>query len=77
MSSGQKALIDFTDAELQIALRNSIEYVQYSPANYREEIFRRSQNSNTKALNRWTLVITLATVANATAALLLKSLGWL
>ncbi|HEX8128815.1 MAG TPA: hypothetical protein VF527_06920 [Pyrinomonadaceae bacterium] len=70
----KKALIDFSDKELEDSLRQSIEHVQYSPANYREEMFRRSQDRNTAALNRWTLVIALATVVNAlaTVALLMR-----
>ena len=58
----KKSLIDFTDRELLEAYRNSIENVQWSPANYRKEMFWRSQERNTKAYNLWTSIIALATL---------------
>lgn len=75
----KKSLIDFTDRELLEAYRNSIENVQWSPANYRKEMFWRSQERNTKAYNLWTSIIALATLVNTLAILfqLLKGLGWL
>lgn len=75
----QKALVDFTDKELETALRNSVEHVQYFAANYREEMFRRSQESHTKAMNRWTAITALATLVNTIAAILLvlKTIGWI
>jgi Group II intron, maturase-specific domain len=74
----QKALVDFTDKELCDALRSSVENVVYSPANYREEMFRGSQDRNTKALNRWSAVIALATLINAIAStlLLFRGMDW-
>jgi len=73
----QKPLIDFTDKELYDALRHEIKNVHYSAANYQEEISRRSQDRNTKALNIWTYVIAIATLINAIATLILvlKSVG--
>jgi hypothetical protein len=75
----KKSLIDFTDRELLEAYRNSIENVQWSPANYRKEMFWRSQERNTKAYNVWTSIIALATLVNTLAILvqMLKGLGWL
>ena len=75
----KKSLIDFTDKELLEAYRNSIENVQWSPANYRKEMFWRSQERNTKAYNVWTSIIALATLVNTLAILvqMLKGLGWL
>lgn len=72
-----KALTDYTDKELRQALRDSVSNVQYSPNDYREEMFRRSQDNNTKALNTWTFVIALATLFNTLIVLvqLLKNLG--
>ncbi len=72
-----KSLIDLTEKELKKALRSSIEYVTYSPADLREEIFRKSQDRNTKALNRWTIVMAIATLLNsiATCLLILRALG--
>ena len=74
-----KSLIDFTDRELLEAYRNSIENVQWSPANYRKEMFWRSQERSTTAYNRWTSIIALATLINTVAIIvqLLKASGWL
>lgn len=78
-ANSQKSLIDFTDTELLEAYRNSIRNVQWSPANYRKEMFCRSQERNTNAYNRWTAIIALATLINTIAILiqLLKALGLL
>jgi hypothetical protein len=75
----KKSLIDFTDKELLEAYRNSIKDVEWSPANYRKEMFWRSQERNTKAYNVWTSIIALATLLNTVAIVLqlLKGLGWL
>jgi hypothetical protein len=75
----EKSLIDFTDNELLEAYRNSIRNVHWSPANYRKEMFWRSQERNTKAYNRWTAIIAFATLINTIAILiqLLKALGLL
>ena len=48
----KKSLIDLSDEELLAAYRNSIESGQWTPANYRKEIFWRSQERNTNAYNR-------------------------
>lgn len=79
MDVEKKSLIDFTDEELLDAYRNSIKNTQWSPANYRKEMFWRSQERNTMAYNRWTAIIALATLINTIAIIvqLLKSLGWL
>jgi len=79
MDVEKKSLIDFTDDELLDAYRNSIKDKQWSPANYRKEMFWRSQERNTTAYNRWTAIIALATLINMIAIIvqLLKSLGWL
>lgn len=58
----QKALADFTDKDLRNALKKSAENVVYSYADYRDEMFRRSQIRIANALNILTLVITVATV---------------
>jgi hypothetical protein len=73
------SLIDLSDEELLTAYRNSIENAQWTPANYRKEMFWRSQERNTKAYNRWTKIIALATLINTIAIIvqLLKSLNWL
>ena len=79
-SSHEKAsLIDLSDQELLEAYRNSIQNTQWSPANYRKEMFWRSQERNTNAYNRWTSIIALATLVNTIAIIvqLLKSLNWL
>jgi len=75
----KKSLIDFTDDELLEAYRGSIKNAQWTPANYRKEMFWRSQERNTTAYNRWTAIIALATLINsiAIALQLLKSVGWL
>ena len=73
----QKPLIDFTDKELYDALRHGVKDVHYFPKSYQDEISRRSQDKNTKALNIWTYVIAIATLINAIATLILvlKSIG--
>ncbi len=73
------SLIDLTDEELLEAYRSSIANAQWTPANYRKEMFWRSQERNTNAYNRWTKIIALATLINTIAIIvqLLKSLGWL
>jgi len=73
------SLIDLTDEELLEAYRASIQNTQWSPANYRKEMFWRSQERNTNAYNRWTSIIALATLINTIAIIvqLLKSLNWL
>lgn len=63
----QKALVDFTDKNLRDALKKSAENVVYSYADYRDEMFRRSQIRIANALNILTLVITIATVINVIA----------
>jgi len=75
----KKSLIDFTDDELLEAYRSSIKNTQWTPANYRKEMFWRSQERNTTAYNRWTSIIALATLINTIAIILqlLKSLGLL
>ena len=75
----KKSLIDFTDDELLDAYRSSIKNTQWTPANYRKEMFWRSQERNTTAYNRWTSIIAFATLINAVAILVqvLKSLRWL
>jgi hypothetical protein len=77
MSTDKKSLIDFTDEELLDAYRSSIKNKEWSPANYRKEIFWRSQERNTTAYNRWTAIIALATLINTIAIIiqLLKALG--
>ena len=78
MSDDQKkSLIDFTDDELLDAYRNSIKNTQWTPANYRKEIFWRSQERNTTAYNRWTAIIAFATLVNTLAIILqlLKASG--
>ena len=77
--SVKKSLIDFTDRELLEAYRNSIENVQWSPANQPKELFWRMQERNTRAYNLWTAIIAVATLANTIAIVLqlLKGLGWL
>jgi len=79
MAVEKKSLIDFTDEELLDAYRNSIKNKEWSPANYRKEMFWRSQERNTMAYNRWTAIIALATLINTIAIIvqLVKSLGWL
>lgn len=80
MSDNQKkSLIDFTDDELLEAYRNSIKNAQWTPANYRKEMFWRSQERSTLAYNRWTSIIALATLINTIAIIvqLLKASGWL
>jgi hypothetical protein len=73
------SLIDLSDEELLEAYRSSIQNTQWSPANYRKEMFWRSQERNTNAYNRWTSIIALATLINTIAIIvqLLKSLNWL
>ena len=66
---GQKALVDFKDKELRDGLRNKAKNVVYSYADYREEMFRRSQVRIANALNILTLVITVATIINVVVAL--------
>ncbi|MBA2704226.1 MAG: hypothetical protein H0U60_10280 [Blastocatellia bacterium] len=75
----KKSLVDLSDEELLAAYRNSIENAQWTPANYRKEMFWRSQERNTNAYNRWTKIIALATLINTIAIIvqLLKSLNWL
>ena len=79
VDDSKKSLIDFTDDELLEAYRNSIKNTQWSPANYRKEMFWRMQEKNTTAYNRWTSIIAFATLINTIAIIvqLLKSFGWL
>ncbi|HKP45078.1 MAG TPA: hypothetical protein VJT50_00635 [Pyrinomonadaceae bacterium] len=73
------SLIDLSDDELLKRYRDSIKDTQWSPANYRKEMFWRSQERNTNAYNRWTSIIAFATLVNTIAIIvqLLKSLNWL
>ncbi len=73
----QKPLVDFTDEELYDALRHEAKNVHYFAKDYQDEISRRSQDKNTKALNIWTYVIAIATLINAIATLylVLKTIG--
>jgi hypothetical protein len=73
----KKSLIDFTDEELLEAYRSSIKNAQWTPANYRKEMFWRSQERNTTAYNRWTAIIAVATLTNTLAIVLqlLKALS--
>ena len=73
------SLIDLSDEELLTAYRNSIQGASWTSANYRKEMFWRSQERNTNAYNRWTAIIALATLINTIAIILqlLKSLNWL
>ena len=75
----KSSLIDLSDEELLEAYRSSIENAQWTTANYRKEMFWRSQERNTNAYNRWTKIIALATLMNTIAIIvqLLKSLNWL
>ncbi len=75
----KSSLIDLSDEELLAAYRNSIQNTTWTPANYRKEMFWRSQERNTNAYNRWTAIIALATLINTVAIILqlLKSLNWL
>ncbi len=75
----KSSLIDLSDEELLEAYRNSIQNASWTPANYRKEMFWRSQERNTNAYNRWTKIIALATLMNTLAIVvqLLKSLNWL
>lgn len=63
----KKSLIDFTDDELLEAYRNSIKSTEWSPANYRKEMFWRMQERNTTAYNRWASIIAFATLINTIA----------
>ncbi len=65
----KKALVDFTDKDLSNALEKSAENVVYSYADYRDEMFRRSQIRIANALNILTLVITVATVITVIVSL--------
>jgi hypothetical protein len=71
------SLIDLSDEELLAAYRNSIQNASWTPANYRKEMFWRSQERNTNAYNRWTSIIALATLINTLAIIvqLLKGLN--
>ena len=73
------SLIDLSDEELLDAYRNSIQNTSWTTANYRKEMFWRSQERNTNAYNRWTKIIALATLMNTIAIVvqLLKSLNLL
>ena len=66
----KKSLIDFTDDELLKAYRSSIKTAQWTPANYRKEMFWRSQERNTRAYNLWTAIIAVATLVNTLAILI-------
>jgi hypothetical protein len=70
----KRPLIDFSDREVKGELRRLSPRIEWSYAAYREELFRRSQDRNTRALNRWTAVIVVATAANVIATLILR--GW-
>jgi hypothetical protein len=62
--SPQKPLDEYTEQELREAYRNCVRHVEYSANNYREELFRRSQDRAAAAMNRWTRVIGAATLVN-------------
>ena len=78
-NNAKTSLIDLSDEELLAAYRSSIQSASWTPANYRKEMFWRSQERNTNAYNRWTSIIALATLINTIAIIvqLLKSLNWL
>ena len=61
-----KAIIDLTDEELDEFIRHGANYPDRRQEARSERDYR-SQNKNTKALNRWTVVIALATLLNAIA----------
>jgi hypothetical protein len=60
----QKPLDEYTDEELREAYRACVRHVEYSANNYREELFRRSQDRAAIAMNRWTRIIGAATLVN-------------
>jgi hypothetical protein len=66
----QKPLVDFTDKELYDALHHEVEHVHYWVNSYYDEFVRRSNVKHTKVLNRWTIVIALATFINTVATVI-------
>lgn len=76
MSLPNKAIIDLTDEDLEAIIRDGANY-PYNREQARLERDYRSRNKNTKALNRWTRVIAIATIlySIATIALTLRALG--
>jgi len=46
----QKPLNEYTDQEIRDAYRGCVEHVEYSANNYREELFRRSQDKAAVAM---------------------------
>jgi hypothetical protein len=72
--STRPTLLDISDRELRDEIRKKAPRLVWSYSDCREELFRRSQDRNTRALNRWTVVIVVATTANVIATLILR--GW-
>jgi hypothetical protein len=70
-----KAIIDLDDQEIEELIRSGSD--PYTKDQARAERDYRSQNKNTKALNRWTLFMALATLLNsiATCVLVVRALG--
>jgi hypothetical protein len=68
-SSGGSTYRDYSIRELQEACRRPsvLEHLQHTPRDYWEELQRRQQGRLARALNWWTFVIALATLANAGA----------
>jgi hypothetical protein len=79
MMADKKPLVDFEDAELYTAYRQSLRNVEYIANNYYEEIVRRSEDRHTRAMRRWTAVMAGATLVNTLAILvqLLRTFGLL
>ena len=65
----QIPLDEYTDEQLRHAYRCCARGVTYSANNFRDELFRRSQEKTAKALNIWTFVMAFATLVNIIVAI--------
>jgi hypothetical protein len=81
-----KALIDYSDDELRELCRQKVSTTALSSEHYWGELARRQQAQFAKTLNRWTVVMAIATTVNTAAVIVstavaillgLKTLGYL
>ncbi|MBK9925755.1 MAG: hypothetical protein IPP66_10725 [Anaerolineales bacterium] len=61
----KKSLVDLTKDEIHDRMRAEAKNVAYSYNDYRDELFHRSQDEHTRALNKWTKIMSIATVVVA------------
>jgi hypothetical protein len=73
------ALHEMTELELKRRFKEGTNSKYWTPEDCQKELERRASINTARAMNRWTAVITVATVVNVIAAILqaLAAVGWL